>query len=270
MKNEIKIESSHPNEKLTDFVREYFYLQIDSDAEQTIVAIDDGCYDFMFYQEKFANLEFENTDSIKIRDKAFTVHQLNPPLKYKFGNTLSYFSIKVQPWFNAFFFPIHYKKGILNLETVYGKKIENVQSKIFDSSSFQEKVAIAEAFLLKIKPEFNNNSNLVKQICLEIYKKDGMITVNELCDKFKCDKQLLNKIFKKHVNYTTKRFIIIIRILSLAKFKINNPNNSLTEVALKYGYFDQAHFNYDFKRISGVTPSEFFKNLPPFFHRHKK
>ena len=92
-----------------------------------------------------------------------------------------------------------------------------------------------------------------------------MVTVNELSDQFEINRQLLNKIFKAHVNYTLKRFIIIVRIMSLAKFGINHPNFSLTEVALEFGYFDQAHFNYDFKRISGVSPSEFFKNLPPSF-----
>ena len=269
MKNEFKIENSFPKEKLSDFVREFFYLHINSCHNQSIIAIDDGCYDLMFYREANAILEFEHTNSIKIDSKAFTVHQLNPPLKYKFGKYVSYFSSKVQPWFNTFFFQSHYVKGILNLETIYGNRITRIQSSIFESISFQEKVRIAEEFLLKIKPDFNDKINFAKQICLEIYKKEGMITVNDLCDKFESDRQLLNKTFKEHVNYTTKRFIIIVRIMSLAKFKINHPNYSLTEVALEFGYFDQAHFNYDFKRISGVTPSEFFKNLPPWFQRHK-
>jgi AraC-like DNA-binding protein len=266
----MKIESSFPNEKLSDFVKEFFYLQIDSDNQQTMVAIDDGCYDLMFYKEKVATLEFEQNNSIKIDSKAFTVHQLNPPLKYTFEKGVSYFSIKIQPWFNTFFFPIHYEKGILNLETVYGNQITRIQSAISESSSFQEKVRISEEFLMKIKPELNDDLNLVKEVCLEIYKKDGIITVNELSDRFELDRQLLNKVFKMRVNYTLKRFIIIVRIINLAKFKINNPDSTLTEVALEYGYFDQAHFNYDFKRISGVTPTKFFKNLPPFFQRHKK
>lgn len=270
LKNEVKIENSFPNEKLSDFVREYFYLQVDSYNEQTIVAIDDGCYDFMFYKEQRATLEFEHNNSIKINSKAFTVNQVNPPLVYKFGKTVSFFSIKVLPWLNSYFFPTHYEKGILNLETIYGNQITKIQSAIFESSSFQEKVRISEEFLIKIKPELNDDLNLVKEICLEIYRKNGIITVNELSDKFELDRQLLNKTFKRFVNYTLKRFIIIVRIINLAKFKINNPDSSLTEVALEYGYFDQAHFNYDFKRISGVTPTEFFKNLPPFFHRHKK
>ena len=115
LKNEIKLESSFPDEELSYFVREFFYLHIDSDMEQTIVAIDDGCYDFMFYKEKYAKVEFERTHSIEISNNFFTAHRLNPPLKYRFGKSVYYFGIKVQPWLNNFFFPGHYDKGILDL-----------------------------------------------------------------------------------------------------------------------------------------------------------
>ena len=54
------------------------------------------------------------------------------------------------------------------------------------------------------------------------------------------------------------------------KYKIANPEASFTDVALHFNYFDQAHFNYDFKRICGVTPSFLFKKIPAFFYRHQK
>ena len=269
LKNEIKIESVFPNQDLSYFVKEFFYLHIDSNIEQTIIAVDDGCYDFMFYREKYATLEYEHTHSVKISNHFFTVHQLNPPLKYRFGKSVYYFGIKAQPWMNSFFFPSHSEKGILDLEKMYAHQISETQSAIFADMSFKEKVEVAKKFITHIKPDFNKNLDLVKQVCEEIYKRKGMITVNELSDTFKINSQILNKIFKEHVNYTLKKFIITVRMMSLAKFRINNPDSSLTEIALEFGYFDQAHFNYDFKRISGVSPREFFKNLPPFFHRHR-
>ncbi len=269
LKNEIKIESILPCDTLSEAVREFFYLQINSNVKQTIVAIDDGCYDFMFYKEKYATIEFEHTHSIKITNNFFTAHQLNPPLKYRFGESVYYFGIKVQPWLNNFFFPSHYDKGILDLEKIYNNQITEIQSAIFGDIPFKEKVEIAKKFITQIKPDFNEDLHLVKQICEKIYERNGMLTVHELSEKFEINRQLLNKFFKGHVNYTLKKFIITVRIMSLAKFRINNPDYSLTEVALEFGYFDQAHFNYDFKRISGVSPSEFFNNLPPFFHRHK-
>lgn len=270
MKNEINIESSFPDQELSFFVREFFYLQIDSNIEQTIVAIDDGCYDFMLYKEKHATVEFEHTHSIEISNNFFTAHQLNPPLKYRFGKSVYYFGIKVQPWLNSFFFPIHYDKGILDLEKIYKNQITDIGSAIFGDIPFKEKVEVAKKFITQIKPDFNEDLHLVKQVCEEIYSRNGMVTVHELSENFEINRQLLNKTFKGHVNYTLKKFIITVRIISLSKYRINNPNYSLTKVALEFGYFDQAHFNYDFKRISGVSPTEFFNNLPPFFYRHKK
>lgn len=268
MKNEITFESSIPDEDWSYFIREIFYLHVDSDQEQTMVAIDDGCYDFMLYTERHATLSYEHVHSVKINSRFLTVHQLNPPLKYNFGKAVSYFGIKAQPWLNGYFFPGDYDKGILDLERIYKAHMAEVQA-IFDGTSFQEKIQSAKQFILKIKPEYSEEMDLTKQVCEEIYKRKGIVTVYELSDKFGHNRQLLNRIFKAHVNYTLKKFIITVRIMSLAKFKINHPTYSLTEVAHEFNYFDQAHFNYDFKRISGVAPKEFFNNLPPFFHRHK-
>ena len=55
MKTEIKIESSFPDQALSYFIKEIFYLQIDSDREQTMVAIDDGCYDFIKMLDSFVS-----------------------------------------------------------------------------------------------------------------------------------------------------------------------------------------------------------------------
>ena len=220
MKAEINIESSLPNPKLSDFIKEFFYLRIDSDNKETIVAIDDGCYDFMFFREQKATLQFENSKSVKIDNKVFTVHQVNPPLHYMFGRKVSFFSVKVQPWANSFFFPNHFRHGIVSLDSIYGPEIIELQSNIFKSSSFQEKVQITEEFFTEMKPNIKDDFHLVKQICQHIYENRGMTTVNELSNKFELDRQTLNKTFYKFVNYTIKRFIIIVRIINLSKFKI--------------------------------------------------
>ncbi|HAS40805.1 MAG TPA: hypothetical protein DCS93_10015 [Microscillaceae bacterium] len=270
MNHHVKIENSLPDIELSKFVKEFVYLTIDSSEKQSIVAIDDGCYDFMFYKEKKANLFFGKANSAKINHQIFTVHQASPPLKYNFGKRLSFFTIKVQPWANAYFFPNHFKHPIVPLSLIYGNKIDKLQELLFECATFKEKVQLAKRFIREILPNTNEQLELIRRVCQDIYSKQGMITVNELADKYHLNRQFLNKIFYQLVNYTIKKFIIIVRIMNLAKFKINHAHLSLTEVALEFGYYDQAHFNYDFKRISGVTPTFFFKNLPPFFIRHKK
>lgn len=54
----------------------------------------------------------------------------------------------------------------------------------------------------------------------------------------------------------------MVRIKSIIDQKQNNQNH--IELAFDAGYFDQSHFNKDFKLFTGQTPSEFFK-FPSFW-----
>jgi AraC-like DNA-binding protein len=48
------------------------------------------------------------------------------------------------------------------------------------------------------------------------------------------------------------RFLYALRYLRAGK------HATLTETALACGYFDQAHFNHDFREFAGMTPGELF------------
>ena len=108
----------------------------------------------------------------------------------------------------------------------------------------------------------------VKALCLYIYDKEGVLTVNDLSAVFNKSRQYLNKVFKQEVMYGLKKFIITVRILALVKYKVKNTDISLTQLSYAYGYFDQSHFIRDFKNVCGVTPRHFFNNIPEFMLRH--
>ena len=39
------------------------------------------------------------------------------------------------------------------------------------------------------------------------------------------------------------------------------PETDLTQLAYQCGYFDQAHFNKEFKAFAGMTPSEYVHQM---------
>jgi AraC-like DNA-binding protein len=55
-----------------------------------------------------------------------------------------------------------------------------------------------------------------------------------------------------------KRFL---RALDALKRSVGQPEQRLTELALDHGYFDQAHFIKEFRRFTGMTPSQ-YRNAP--------
>lgn len=265
------LENYIPTTEISNLIKEFYFAHIPADSKVKYKpVVDDGCYDFIFFKEKQTELEYGvKKHIIPIESDTFTISLSNPPYKLKFDNSITFFTIKVQPWLNASFFPIQSQKGVIDLKTIYGDEIVELHKKLFQVYNFEEQKKLASLFIKKHAPILTPNIHLVKNICQEIYKKKGIMSVQELAEKFELSRQEINKLFKDEVTYTLKKFIVIVRIMAVIKHKIQLPKLSYTALSYEFGYFDQAHFNNDFKRICGVSPSKFFRDLPPFLVRHK-
>jgi AraC-like DNA-binding protein len=58
---------------------------------------------------------------------------------------------------------------------------------------------------------------------------------------------------------TIEQFIIIQKIERVKKL-LKNPDSTLTEIAWKLHYSSTAHLSGQFKRVTGMTPSDFRKS----------
>lgn len=263
------IKTQYPDNDLSNIVKEFYFIQIDAknDSKQ-IPVIDDCCYDFIFFKE--AQAKFYNgatPNPIIINSRIFTINGLKPPYKIVFDNTLTFFTIKLQPWVNNYFFSSIKKQGIIDMYN-NNSKFSEIYNNLLKNNSLDEIFNLANEYMLEDYFTLTPSMKFVKELCQFIHERKGIVSVNELSEHFNITRQYLNKVFKKEVKYSLKKYITTVRILDLVKFKSKQNNISLTEVCYDYGYFDQSHFIYDFKKICGVTPRYFFNNLPEFILRH--
>lgn len=63
--------------------------------------------------------------------------------------------------------------------------------------------------------------------------------------------------FDATVGVSPKEFSRVTRFLRAVRKLDQGGHVTLTETALECGYFDQAHFNHDFREFAGITPREF-------------
>ena len=264
------IQSKKPDPSLSHLVREYYYFATGPRGSTKYVpVIDDGCYDFIFFRERDSSLVYGSEQrSLAINAKVFTIHHLQPPYRIRFGEALTFFTIKVQPWANAHFFSMLTESGVVDVLPRY-PDMESFHSEILGDLPLEARFRKADLFMKRHQRSLSDAAQWVQGVCEEIYRTGGMTSVGSLSETFGRSRQYLNRVFRQEVLYSLKKFIITVRIMDLVKYRIKHPEVSMTELCYQYDYFDQPHFNRDFKRICGVTPTRFFANLPEFLLRHE-
>ena len=69
----------------------------------------------------------------------------------------------------------------------------------------------------------------------------------------------LSRMFRKHYNCTIGEYMRRLR-LDYASEKIIHSGDSIADIAVEAGFYDQSHFTHAFKLHTGLTPAEFRMN----------
>jgi len=85
----------------------------------------------------------------------------------------------------------------------------------------------------------------------------GQYRISELADYCQVSLRQLQRGFQQVIGTSPKTFARTLRFQEAQRRLMFDPDADLTDLAYECGYFDQAHFNKDFKAITGKTPSEY-------------
>ena len=67
------------------------------------------------------------------------------------------------------------------------------------------------------------------------------------------------RLFKAHAGFPVSTFARLSRFQLVLQSPQVPASGTFTELALAHGYYDQAHFNRDFRELSGYSPRQFFE-----------
>jgi YesN/AraC family two-component response regulator len=63
--------------------------------------------------------------------------------------------------------------------------------------------------------------------------------------------------FKRYTGYSLIDYTNAKRVRIASKMLLNNPNTSISEIAMQVGFNNMSNFNRAFRKYIGCTPSEF-------------
>ncbi len=114
-----------------------------------------------------------------------------------------------------------------------------------------------EEFLTKYKINTSSKNKYVQQAQEYIakhFKED--ITIKDTADYLGLSEGYLSRLFKKHIDCTFVDYLTCYRIHMAIKF-LKDYKLKVYEVAERVGYTDATYFSTLFKKVVGMTPSEF-------------
>ena len=85
-----------------------------------------------------------------------------------------------------------------------------------------------------------------------------------IADKLHCSKSTIEKLFRYINNISIRDYIIRRRMSKASREIVSNPEKSLLDIAVEYGYGSNEAFSRAFCSVWQVSPSEFRKNPSKF------
>ncbi|SFN61681.1 Helix-turn-helix domain-containing protein [Bizionia echini] len=96
-----------------------------------------------------------------------------------------------------------------------------------------------------------------------IFNKKGLLETIELSEKFPFSSRTIERIFHKEVGASPYRFICLVRFNHIIRELLENKYDSIDSLTKDYEYFDQSHFEKDFKKFMGQGVKQYKDDFNP-------
>lgn len=145
----------------------------------------------------------------------------------------------------------------LDPSRIFGNDAARFESDIFASTDIDAMATLAERLLITHLPVADENVTRVSELVASIAADRSLTSVETLAQRSGCTKRALQRLFNQYVGVGPKWVINRYRLHeAIAQLQAGTPA-AWTELALALGYFDQAHFIRDFRKLVGRSPTEY-------------
>jgi AraC-like DNA-binding protein len=220
----------------------------------------DGCVELVFHFRDPFRTHFANGESA-VQPQSFVVGQMKRFLEIAPAGRMGFVAVRFSAR-NAYrFCPGSLKEvadGVVDLADIWKQNADEWTQRIAFAGGMNERVRIVEQVLVEALSKYDRADGLVDR-CLQLTEaRGGQSSIAQLASEIGTSSRQLTRRFQNAVGMSPKEFARVSRFLYALRYLRDGKHATLTETALACGYFDQAHFNHDFREFAGMTPSELF------------
>lgn len=147
---------------------------------------------------------------------------------------------------------------LVDLDACWGRsRVERLRDRLASTPSHAIRFAIVEQELRLITAQRHTRHHTWRRAIHHACLRSAAETVRELSAAAGLTSRATIAYFREHVGLTPKAFLRVARLRRVIRAIHSGRCTPWTQVALDAGYFDQAHFIHDFRRLTGFSPAEY-------------
>jgi AraC-like DNA-binding protein len=142
----------------------------------------------------------------------------------------------------------------LDAEQVFGAIIARFHERLGDCQTFEERISVANQFLLQRALAAPIRDGISAAATDMLHRVHGA-HIPDMAGRAGMSLRQFERRFVQQVGVSPKLFARIARFEAALDRMARSPQGSWTEVAHRFGYYDQMHMIHDFSRFTGKTPT---------------
>jgi len=146
------------------------------------------------------------------------------------------------------------------LDALWGTKAAELRGRLLEAQTPEVKFRVLERALLAQVERPLAHHPAVAFALEEFRSAPRAKTVKEVSVRTGLSQRRFIQLFREGVGLTPKLFCRIRRFQEVIRLIGSERRVEWAELALRCGYFDQAHFVHDFRAFSGTTPTNYLRN----------
>ncbi len=145
----------------------------------------------------------------------------------------------------------------IDLQDLAGRAAEELIERCHGASSGEERLRQAVTWVSeRVARSRQSVDPAIAWVAGQIERREGAVTISALREQAGLSKTRLATVFREQIGVTPKQYARVLRFRR-ALTMVNAGEETLAEVALAAGYYDQPHLNAEFRELSGFSPREF-------------
>ena len=149
-------------------------------------------------------------------------------------------------------------------ESVLGRSMAQLRQRLGECRSFNERVSLVDTYLLRRSMQ-SRSFDAISAASHQALLAGGRVNIPSLAAKASMSTRQFERKFSEKVGMRPKLFARIARFEAALDYKARFAAKSWTDVAHRFGYYDQMHMVHDFAEFTGGTPTETLGQLETIF-----